>query len=77
MKVPRVTGSGLKRRMWLRHLRSPQALTHGKPARAGPTIFSRANPFHEKPIPWKRDENHFGRSPSSSEANHGPMRYHP
>ncbi len=35
--------------MWLWHLRSPQALTHDKPAGAGPSIFSRVkevNPKH-------------------------------
>ena len=34
------SGCDLKRRMWLWHLRSPQALTHDKPAGAGPSIFS-------------------------------------
>ena len=30
--------------MWLWHLRSPQALTHGNPAGAGPSIFSSVAP---------------------------------
>ena len=34
--------------MWLWHLRSPQALTHGNPAGAGPSIFSRARQFRSR-----------------------------
>ena len=40
--------------MWLWHLRSPQALTHGNPAGAGPSIFSRevspAQPHTSQPV---------------------------